>query len=158
MAPATKKKKSTSVSRSYTVLRKSKIDPKKKVSSQGTARTTTKTGAHLAARVAIKRRTRPSRIYLYRKKKIITYSIRYTKNKDDKVKASATQISSVSAKRKKASSTKKATKKRKTSAKKATKTRKTSAKKVAKKRRTSTSTAAESNLLKRKLIRLSQMV
>ena len=112
MAPSTKKKKSTGVSRSYTVLRKSTLDPKKKVSSQGTSRTTTKTGAHLAARVAIRRRTRPSRIYLYRKKRILTYSIRYTKNKDGKAKASATQIRSVTAKRKKTSSTKKATKKK----------------------------------------------
>ncbi|CAN0570879.1 unnamed protein product [Ectocarpus sp. 12 AP-2014] len=147
MAPATKKKKSTGVSRSYTVLRKSTINPKKKISSQGTSRTTTKTGAHVAARVAIKRRTRPSRIYLYRKKKIITYSIRYTKNKDGKAKASATQIRSVSAKRKKTSSTKKATKKKRTTTKKSTK-----------KRRTSTSTAAEINFLKRKVARLSQMV
>lgn len=147
MAPATKKRKSTGVSRSYTVLRKSTIDPKKKISSQGTARTTTKPGAHLAARVAIKRRTRPSRIYLYSKKKIITYSIRYTKNKDGKTKASATQIRSVSARRKKTSSTKKATKKKRTTAKKSTK-----------KRRTSTATAAEINVLKRKVARLSQMV
>ncbi|CAN0558045.1 unnamed protein product [Ectocarpus sp. 8 AP-2014] len=152
MAPATKKKrsakKSTGVSRSYTVLRKSTLDPKKKVSSQGTSRTTTKTGAHLAARVAIRRRTRPSRIYLYRKKKILTYAIKYTKNKDGKTKASAKQIRSVTAKRKKPSSTKKATKKKKRKTAKRKTTRRTTTKR-------GTSTAAE---IKKKILRLSQML
>lgn len=129
---AAKKKKSTGATRSYTILRKSTIDPKRKVSSQGKSATTTKTGAHLAARVALKRRTRPSRIYLYRKKKIITYSIRYTKNKDGKTKAVAKLMRSVLAKRKKTSSKKKTTK--------------------AKKKTTSRET--EIALLNRKLVRL----
>ena len=136
MAPATRKRKATGVSRSYTVLRKSTLDPKKKVSSQGKSRSTTKTGAHLAARVAIRRRTKPSRIYLYRKKRVTTYSIKYTKNKDGKTKASAKQlhVRTVTAKRGN-SATKK--KKRKTT-----------------KRKTSTS-AAE---IKKKIVRLSQML
>lgn len=142
MAPATsKKKKSTGVARSYTILKKSTINPTKNVSSQGKLRTTTSTGAHLAARVAIKRRTRPSRIYLYRKQKVITYSIRYAKNKDGKVKAAAKHLRSVPVKRKKPSPTKK---------------RKTAKKSKTKKSRTST--AAEINLIKRKLVRLSQRV
>ncbi|CAN0249196.1 unnamed protein product [Ectocarpus sp. 6 AP-2014] len=147
MAPATKNKKSAGVSRSYTVLRKSTLDPKKKVSSQGTSRTTTKTGAHLAARVALRKRTRPSRIYLYRKKKIVTFSIKYTKNKDGKVKASAKQIRSVTAKRKKTSSTKKSTKKKRKTTKRKT-TRRTTTKR-------GTPTAAE---IKKKILRLSQML
>ncbi|AAK14492.1 unnamed protein product [Ectocarpus sp. 4 AP-2014] len=155
MASATKKKQSTGVSRSYTVLRKSTLDPKKKVSSQGTSRTTTKTGAHLAARVAIKRRTRPSRIYLYRKKRIITYSVKYTKNKDGKTKASATQIRSVTAKRKKTSSTKKDTKKKRKTTKRKTTKRKTTKRRAPKPR---ASTAAEINLISKKLVRLSQRV
>lgn len=150
MAPATKKKKATGVSRSYTVLRKPTLDPKKKVSSQGTSRTTTKTGTHLAARVAIRRRTRPSRIYLYRKKRITTYSIKYSKNKDGKTKASAKQIRTAAAKRGK--TTKKATKKKRTTTKRKTTKRKTTKRKTTKRK---TPTAAE---IRRKIRRLSQML
>lgn len=141
MAPATKKKKSTGVSRSYTVLRKPTLDPKKKVSSQGTSRTTTKTATHLAARVAIRRRTRPSRIYLYRKNRITTYSIKYGKNKDGKTKATAKQIRTAAAKRGKTTKKKRKTTKRKTTKRKTTKRK--------------TPTAAD---IRRKIRRLSQML
>lgn len=42
----------------------------------------------LAAKVALAKTKRPSRIYLYRRKKIMTYSITYVQ-KDGKVKAVA---------------------------------------------------------------------
>ncbi|CAM9102947.1 unnamed protein product [Ectocarpus sp. 12 AP-2014] len=117
-----KKTSAGATTRSYTVLRKPTIDPKKKVSSQGKAATTTKTGAHLARRQALKRRTRPSRIYLYRNKKITTYSIKYGKNKDGKLTAVAKLLRTVTVKRKtktkprkKTSTSKKKTKPRKKS-------------------------------------------
>lgn len=143
-----RKKKKTGVTRSYTILRKSTINPKKKVSSQGKSATTTKTGSHLAARVALKRRTRPTRIYLYRKKKIMTYSIKYGKRKDGKVKAIAKLVRAVTVKRRKTSSKKKTIRKRKSTKKKRrTKKRKTPAKKTK---------AAEIARLRQRLLRLTR--
>ena len=140
---ASKKKKSSGSTKSYTILRKSTIDPKKKVSSQGKSATTTKTGAYLAQRVALKRRTRPTRIYLYRKKKISTYSISYGKKKDGRTKAVAKLVRSVIAKRKKKSSKKRRTTKKK--------------KKKKKKKKTATSTKAEKIAkLRRQIVRLSK--
>jgi len=149
----TTKKKKAGPTRSYTVLRKSTLDSKKKVSTQGKPATTTKTGAYLAARVALKRRTRPTRIYLYRKKKITTYSIKYGKRKDGKVKAVAKLVRTVTVKRKKPSSKKKTTKKkRKTSAKKRKTTKKKRKTSTKKKRKTSTN--SEIAKLRRQLAKL----
>jgi len=100
--------KSSLKARSYTILKKSAFDPEKKLSSQGKTKTTTKTGAYLAAKVALARTKRPPRIYLYRRKKIMTYSIKYVQ-KDGKVKAVAKLIRKKSAGRK--NSTKKNKKK-----------------------------------------------
>lgn len=97
---ATKKKRSNGKSKSYIVLRKSTIDPKKKVSSQGKSATTTKSGAYLAARIALRKTKRPTRTFLYRKKKIMTYVIKYTK-KDGKTKATAKLSKTKTVKRKK---------------------------------------------------------
>lgn len=111
-----RKKKQTSVTaKTYTILKKSAFDPTKKLSTQGKTRTTTKTGAHLASRVALARRKRPTRIYLYRHKKIMVYQIKYVRE-DGKVKsASAKRIKTLSAKGKASSSGTK--KKRKTKSK-----------------------------------------
>lgn len=121
MAPA----KKTVKSRSYIVLRKSTLLAKKKVSSQGKSVTTTKSGAQLAARIALKKTTRPSRIYLYRKKRILTYAITYHK-KPGKTRAVARIVKTTTVKRKKPASKK--TTKRKSVKKKSTK-RKSSTKK-----------------------------
>lgn len=112
-----KKKKSAGTTRSYTILKKSRFDPKKKLSSQGKSCTTTKTGAQLAARVATKRRVRPSRIYLYRNSKVYTYSMKYVKSKDGVTKAVAKLVRSVLAKRKTEPSKTKTTGAKKTGAK-----------------------------------------
>lgn len=131
-----KTKKSASKARSYTILKKSSFDPKKKLSSQGKTKTTTKTGAHLAARVALAKTKRPSRIYLYRRKKIMTYSIRY-EQKDGKLRAVAKLIRTVSAKRKTSTSKKKSTTKKKKST-----------------RKTKRATKAEIDVLKKRLATL----
>ena len=133
----TKTKKSASKARSYTILKKSSFDPKKKLSSQGKTKTTTKTGSHLAARVALAKTKRPSRIYLYRRKKIMTYSIRY-KQKDGKLRAVAKLIRTAAAIRKTSTSKKKKTTKKK--------------KKTTKKKRRPT--AADIDLLKKRLTAL----
>lgn len=138
-----KTKKSASKARSYTILKKSSFDPKKKLSSQGKTKTTTKTGAHLAARVALAKTKRPSRIYLYRRKKIMTYSIRYVQ-KDGKFKAVAKLIRTVSAKRKTSTSKKKSTTKKK---KKTTKKKKSAKNKKR-------ATKAEIDVLKKRLATL----
>lgn len=117
--------KSSAKARSYTILKKSTFHPKKKLSRQGKTKATTKTGAHLAARVALAKTERPSRIYLYRRKKIMTYSIRYVQ-KDRKVKAVAKLVRTKAVKRK---TSKKTTKKKKsTKKKKGTKKKKKCAK------------------------------
>ncbi len=113
----TKKKTTPAKAKTYTILKKSVFDPTKKLSTQGKTRITTKTGAHLASRVALARKKRPTRIYLYRHKKIMVYQIKYVRE-DGKVKsASAKRIKTLPAKGK-ASSTgtkkKRKTKKRKT--------------------------------------------
>lgn len=138
-----KTKKSSSKARSYTILKKSSFDPKKKLSSQGKTKTTTKTGAHLAARVALAKTKRPSRIYLYRRKKIMTYSISYG-HKDGKLKAVAKLIRTKSAKRKTSSSKKKSTTKKK-------KKRTTKKKSINKKKR---ATTAEIDLARKRLATL----
>lgn len=145
---ASKKKKSSSKVRSYTILKKSTFDPKKKLSSQGKTKTTTKTGAHLAARVALAKTKRPSRIYLYRRKKIMTYSIRYVQ-KDGKVKAVAKLVRTKAVKRKTSSSKKKKTTKKKKSTKKKRKTTK-------KKRSSKAAEAAEITKLKKRLSTLTR--
>lgn len=104
----TKASKSSARTFTYTVLSKAKFDPKKKLSSQGKPYKTKKTGSYVAAKVALKKRARPRprRIYLYRKSKIMVYSIKYSKNKDGKTKALAKLIKTSSAKRKSASAKK----------------------------------------------------
>lgn len=93
-------KKSTTKVRSWTILRGSGFDPKKKLSSQGKTVSTTKLGPSVAARHALKRRDRPSRMYLFRDRKIRVYSIKYL-TKDGKVKAKAKYERSISQKKKK---------------------------------------------------------
>lgn len=111
-------KKSTTKVRSWTVLRGSGFDPKKKLSAQGKTVSTTKLGPSVAARYALKRRDRPSRMYLFRDRKIRVYSIKYL-TKDGKVKAKAKYERSISQKKKKktpsstATTTKKKRKRRK---------------------------------------------
>ena len=107
-----KKKKSVATTRSYTILKSARFDRTKKLSSQGKTRKTTKTGAHLASKVALSKRKRPTRIYLYRHKKIMTYSITYT-TKDGKLKAVA-KLKKTKTVSKSSSSKKKPTKKKKT--------------------------------------------
>lgn len=123
------RRKSSAKARSYTILKKSTIDTKKKLSRQGKTKTTTKTGAHLAARVALAKTKRPSRIYLYRHKKIMTYSIRYAQ-KDGKVKAVAKLVRTKAVKRKTSKKDKKKSTKEKKmkNKKKSTKTKKKCAK------------------------------
>lgn len=121
---SSRKKKTTSVkAKTYTILKKSAFDPAKKLSTQGKTRTTTKTGAHLASRVALARKKRPTRIYLYRHKKIMVYQIKYVRE-DGKVKSAiAKRIKTLSAKGKASSS---GTKKKKRKTKKKTKKKKSS--------------------------------
>lgn len=108
-----KTSKSTGVTRSYTILKKSKFNPEKKLSSQGKTVQTTKTGAHLASRYALAKRKRPTRVYLYRHKKIMIYAIKYCKV-DGKVKSAiAKRIKTVSAKGKAKKKTNSSTKKKK---------------------------------------------
>ena len=121
MPPAKKSVKS----RSYVVLKKATLSAKKKVSSQGKSVTTTKSSAQLAARLALKKTTRPSRIYLYRKKRIMTYAITYHK-KPGKTRALAKLVKTKTVKRKKPASKK--TTKRKIVKKKATKRKSTTKK------------------------------
>lgn len=101
----TKKKKSSSAveTRSYTVLKTSKIDRTKNLSKQGKTVKSKKTGAYVASKVALAKRPRPSRVYLYRNSKIRIYSISYLK-KEGKVKAFAKHMRTVAVKRKKGSS------------------------------------------------------
>ncbi len=93
-------KKTAVKSRTYTVLRKSTVDPKKKLSSQGKTKTTTKSAAYLAKRVALSKRGSPSRVYLYRKGQVMTFSISYSR-KAGKATAVATLLRTRSVKLKK---------------------------------------------------------
>lgn len=115
-----KKKKSVATTKSYTILKSARFDPTKKLSSQGKTRKTTRTGAHLASKVALAKRKRPTRIYLYRHKKIMTYAIRY-ETKDGKVRATA-KIKKTKYVSKRSKSKKKTTKKKKKTTKKCGKT------------------------------------
>ncbi|CAM9104023.1 unnamed protein product [Ectocarpus sp. 8 AP-2014] len=84
---------------------------------------------------------------MYRNKKVITYSIKYKKNEDGKVKATAKRVRSLPATREKKSSSKKKATEEKKEKKKKNKT---------KTKKRTTSRAAEIALLKRKLGRLSK--
>ncbi|CAM9091655.1 unnamed protein product [Ectocarpus sp. 12 AP-2014] len=93
-----KSKKSPAKVRSYTVLRSAKFDPKKKLARQGKTVSTTKLGTSIAQRYALKRSDRPSRMYLFRDRKIRVYSIAYS-TKDGKVKAKAKYLRAIPQKR-----------------------------------------------------------
>ena len=89
---AKKTNRSTRPTRAYTVLRSSKFDPKKKLSSQGKTVNTTRNGAYVASAVALKKRSRPTRIYLYRSKRVLSYRIKYYTGTNGKPKAEATYM------------------------------------------------------------------
>lgn len=93
---AKKTNRSARPTRAYTVLRSSKFDPTKKLSSQGKTVNTTRNGAYVAAAVAIKKRSRPTRIYLCRNKRVLSYRITYYTGKNGKLKAEATYTRSSS--------------------------------------------------------------
>lgn len=105
-----KKTKSSDVKRSYLILQSASLDTNKTLKKQGKTLRSTGTGRHVATSIAskaVKKRHRPTRIYLYRNSRIMTFSVKYV-TKEGKVKPVTKTIRQVSIKRR--SSSKKSTK------------------------------------------------